>query len=437
MSRFQFKQSPFRLIFLLYTVFIFLFTGIYALPTMHYGSISFVDLLFLSTSAMSVTGLSTISVAHDLTKAGQVVLFLQIQFGGIGIMAFLGSMMLIFRRKVSLPYQTLMSFDQNQRNLKSVGKLMLFIVSFMVIVETVGFLCFLPFVAPHYDHFKDALLPTMFHAGASFTNAGFDLFGGSLVSFSHQPLFLFLTSVLIFLGVMGFPVVMELLTKGKRKLSLYTKVNLTVHMILIMIGFIVFLCVDLWHVRGDYSITERITNSLFFSITSRNAGMTTLDLNLLSFPSLLIMMSLMFIGGAPSSCGGGIRTTTFAVVVMKIWSIIRGKSDVQMAKKSLYEEDVNKALLVFFSFAGLFLFSLFSLSIIEGGHIRQLAFEIMSALSTTGLSLGGTASLTTFSKIWLCVLMVVGRLGIVVLIYSFVDTKPSSVKYAKESMIVG
>jgi len=386
---------------------------------------------------MSVTGLSTISVVHDLTKVGQVVLFFQIQFGGIGIMAFLGSMMLIFRRKVSLPYQTLMSFDQNQRNLKSVGKLMLFIVGFMVCAETIGFLCFLPLVAPHYDHFRDALFPALFHAGASFTNAGFDLFGGSLVSFSHQPLFLFLTSVLIFLGVMGFPVVMELLTKGKRKLSLYTKVNLTVHMILIMIGFVVFLCVDLWHVRGDYSVTERITNSLFFSITSRNAGMTTLDLNLLSFPSLLIMMSLMFIGGAPSSCGGGIRTTTFAVVIMKIWSIIRGKSDVQMAKKSLYEEDVNKALLVFFSFAGLFLFSLFSLSIIEGSHIRQLAFEIMSALSTTGLSLGGTASLTTFSKIWLCVLMVVGRLGIVVLIYSFVDTKPSSVKYAKESMIVG
>lgn len=437
MSRFQFKQHPFRIIFSLYFVFILLFAFIYKTPLMYHHDFSFVNAFFLSASAMSVTGLTTVSITDDLTRAGQLVLLFQIQFGGIGIMTILGSMLLLFKRNVSLPYQTLMSFDQNQKNLKSIGKLMMFIFLLTISVEFVGFLCFLPFILPQYDSLSEGLFVAAFHAGSSFTNAGFDLFGNSLFQFSHQPLFILITSLLIFLGVIGFPVILELLSPPNKRLSLYARVNLHVHIFLILIGFFIFLFVDVFWMKDEFSLTQRLTSALFLSVSARNAGLSIMDLHLLSFSSILIMMMLMFIGGAPSSCGGGIRTTTFAVVIMKIWSIIRGKSDVQMFKKSLYEDDVNKAFLVFFSFLGLFFVSLFVLSLVEKVNNLALAFEIMSALSTTGLSMGITDDLSTFSKIWLIILMIIGRTGVIVLIYSFVETKPSSVKYSKESMIVG
>lgn len=437
MSKFQFKQHPFRLIFLLYGVFIVLFSLLYSMPTSREHTIPFIDILFLSTSAMSVTGLSIIDISHDLSRVGQWILFFQIQLGGIGIMAVFGSMVLFFKRNVSLPYQTLMSFDQNQKGLKSIGKLMIFIFLLTVITELIGFLLLLPFVLPHYKDVSEGLFVTLFHAGASFTNAGFDLFDGSLGYYATQPFFIVITCILILIGVLGFPVLFELLSPKHKKFTLYTKVNLSVHSILLVVGFLIFLSVDLLWMDDEFSLIHRFTNALFLSFTSRSAGIGLLDLNLLSFPVLLIIMLLMFIGGSPSSCGGGIRTTTFVVVWMKIRSIIQGKSDVHLFKKSLYEEDVNKALLIFFSYIGMFFISLFTLSIVEDVGIKALAFEIMSALTTTGLSIGITAELTMFSKIWLMALMLIGRIGFIVFIYSFLDTKPSSIKYSKESIIVG
>lgn len=437
MSKVQFKDSPFKVIVSLYLLFSFIFMVLYLMPLSHTKPLSIVDAWFLATSGMSVTGLSTINVSEHLTVIGKSFLFIQIQFGGIGIMAILGSLLIFFKGNVSLPQQTLMSFDQNQKNLKSVKKLMIFIFSLTIILELIGFFIFFPTIHNEYGDLSTSIFISAFHSASSFTNAGFDLFGDSLISFSANTVFVLTTSVLLFFGIIGFPVILEVLfSKGKKK-SLYTKVNLVVHGILLLFAFIAFYLFEFTNSFGEFSLKDKITNAFFLSVTSRNGGLTTIDIGNTMPSTLMLLMLLMFIGASASSCGGGVRTTTFAVLFAKVISIIKGREDVVMFKKTLHAEDVNKSFLVVFVFFFTFFISTIVLTTIEGMPLHDMSFEVMSALTTTGLSTGITSELSSFSKIWLSILMIIGRIGIIALIYSIIKPKKSSAKYPKENLIVG
>lgn len=437
MSKMKFKESPFRIIALLYVCAILLFSFAYMMPSSHIKEISFVDSWFLSASAMSVTGLTPINITEDLTTIGQLILMIQIQIGGIGIMVILGLMFMMFKEKISLSQQTLMSFDQNQKDLKSIKGLIVFIFSFAFITELLGFALIYPTVHKEYGDISTSIFISAFHSVASFTNAGFDLFGGSMADYATHTVFVLTTCLLIFLGSIGFPTVAEIVTNRGRKKSLFTKINLSMHTILIVIGFILFFLIEFGNKFSDYMIQDKILNSLFLSITSRNAGLSTVDLPTLTASSLFLMMILMFIGGSATSCGGGIRVTTFAVLCAKMKSIVRGREDVVLFKKGIHGEDVSKSFLVFFVFLGLFVFSCFTLSLVENFKFEQIMFEVMSALTTTGLSIGITADLTDFSKVILTILMITGRIGVVSIIYSFIKPKKSNAKYVKEHVVVG
>lgn len=432
---FKFRQSPFQVIFILYFSMILVFSVLYVLPISHVHAVSFIDAFFLSSSAMSATGLSSISITEDLSVTGQVFLLLQMQLGGIGIMAIFGALMIMLKRPISLPSQAVMTFDQNQKTPHSITKFILFIVGYAFLIEFVAFLFFLPSVLAHTNG-AYGVFSAFFLAVSSFTNAGFDLFGNGLMDFSHNHVVLLTSTALIFLGSIGFPIVFEFLFSKQKKKSLFFKANVLVHIFLIVSGFLFFFFADFWHL-SFYNLGEKLSNALFFSLSGRNTGLLTTDISLFSVPSILFAMMLMFIGASPSSCGGGIRTSTFAVIVVKIISIARGSRDAHMFKKTLHEEDVNKAFLIFFSFVSLFFISFFMLCFIENQSPYALSFEVMSALSTAGLSMGITAKLTVFSKIWLSLLMVIGRIGIIVLLYTFIENKTSTIKYAKESIIVG
>lgn len=432
---FKFRQSPFQVIFLLYFSMILLFSVLYSLPVSQNHHVAFIDAFFLSSSAMSATGLTSISITDDLSTTGQFFLLLQMQLGGIGIMAAFGALMIVLKRPISLPSQAVMTFDQNQKNPHSITKFILFIVGYAFLIECTAFLLFLPSVLDHTTG-SYGVFSAFFLAVSSFTNAGFDLFGNGLFDFVGNHTVLLTSTLLIFLGSIGFPIVFEFLFSKQKKKSLFFKANMLVHIFLILSGFLFFLFADFWH-SSLYTWGEKISNSLFFSLSARNTGLLTTDVSFFTVPSVLFMMMLMFVGASPSSCGGGIRTSTFAVIFVKIISIAKGSRDAHMFKKSLHEEDVNKAFLVFFSFLTLFFISFFLLCFVEEHSPYALAFEVMSALSTAGLSMGITAKLTVFSKILLSILMVIGRIGIIVLLYTFIENKTSSIKYAKESIIVG
>lgn len=437
MAQITFKQSPVKLIVSIYLILSFLFMVLYLLPFSHNGDLKPIDAWFVSVSAISVTGLSSIDVSSVLTRFGQTLLMIQIQLGGIGIMSFIAVLFLLFRKKLSLPQQTLMSFDQNQSSLKSIRRLTTYIVLVAFIIELIGFLLFLKPVYAHYRTIGDTLFISAFHAIASFTNAGFDLFGDSLFSFSTVPMMVIPTALLIFLGVLGFPIYLELFfSKGKKK-SLFFKVNVFSHLILITAGFLLFFLLEKQNESLSFSTAERALNTFFLSVTSRSGGLSTFDIGFLSEASFLILIILMFIGGSPSSVGGGIRTTTLVVLVAKFIASIKGKEETVLFKKALYEKDINNAFIVFFGFLITYLTFTLIIITIEPYSSRELFFEVMSALTTTGLSTGITSELSTVSKLLLSFLMILGRVGIISLIYSFVKRKKSNIKHVHERIIVG
>jgi Trk-type K+ transport system membrane component len=437
MSKVNFKSSPFRIIAALYLASIFFFAILYLLPMSTVTPMHLMDAWFLSSSAMSVTGLSSINITEQLTVIGQAVLMIQIQIGGLGIMVILGVLLMFFNQNMTLTQQTLISLDQNQKGLKSMKKLVSFIVIFSLLFELVGLMIFFPIIHQESGEVGASIFISLFHAIASFTGAGFDLFGGSLIDYSSHALFVLTSSVLIFLGAIGFPTLLDLFFSKGRKKTLFTKVNILTHGFLLVIGFFLFLFFEFQGSFVSFNFIDKVTNAFFLSMTSRNAGLSTIELDMISSNTLFLLLMLMFIGGSASSCAGGIRTTTFAVLVAKVISVIKGKGEVVIFKKSLHDEDVNKSFLVFFSFLGLFLFSTIVISTVESFSLEYIMFEVMSALTTTGLSVGITEDLTNFSKIWVSMLMIVGRIGIIAIVYTLIKPKKTSSKYIKEHIIVG
>ncbi|QST02836.1 ATPase (plasmid) [Pontibacillus sp. ALD_SL1] len=416
----------------MYVLATLLFSGLYMIPAMNGGSLAFEDAVFLSASAISVTGLSPISVAEALTPYGHWILLAQIQIGGMGIMVLLGLMLLMFKDNVSLSSQTLMSFDQNARGFSRTKRLIGFIFGFTLVAEGVGFLMFFLLKGGDED-----TLSLLFHATSSFTNAGFDLFGTSLMEFESEPTMLLVTSVLILLGSLGFPVLLELIFNWGKKRSLFFKVTITVHGSLLIASFLFFLLSGASTAFKSLSVTDTFMNAWFLSVTSRSGGLSTFDLSLAPPGMILLLFVLMFIGGSPSSCGGGIRTTTFAVVAAKSISILRGHESPVLFRKSLHDEDVNKSFLVVFVYFGLFFVSSLVLLEVNDLPLVPLLFEVMSAVTTTGLSMGATEHIDTFSKLWISGLMIIGRVGIVALMYSFIKPKKTKTKYVKEYIVVG
>lgn len=432
--------SPFQKITVGYLVISLIFAFLYWLPVSHYGEMTFVDAWFVSSSGLSTTGLSTITLSETLTPFAKWLLILEMQIGGIGFMGIIGFYLFLLQRDASLPQLTLMGFDQNQRNLRNVRSLVLFIVTFALVTEIVGILFLLPDILRLESDVGAALMQAVFHSISAFTNTGLDLFGGSVAPFHAMPMFMLATSLLVFLGVLGFPTVWELIYLRRKKKSLYTKINLLFHSVLLALGTLLIGTLE-WMNRatlGEMPIGIRFVNAFFISVSSRSGGLGNVDFAAAAPATILLIMVLMFIGGSASSTAGGIRITTFAILLAKARSAITRNKDVVLFRKSLYDEDVQKAYVVFFFVLSFFFLSCFVLFISER-HLDVLAitFEAMSAVTNNGFSFGVTSELTTFGKIWITLMMMVGRIGIIAIIYSVVKPKKSAVKYVKESIIVG
>jgi Trk-type K+ transport system membrane component len=440
MNKISFTKSPFQKITIGYIAISLGFAFLYWLPPLHYGEMSFVDAWFISSSSLSTTGLSTIVLADVMTPAAEWLMILEMQIGGIGFMGIIGSYLFLMYRDATLPQLTLMGFDQNQRSLRNVKSLVIFISLFSLLAEVVGFLFLVPDVLRMEQHVPTALRDAAFHAVSAFTNTGLDLFGGTIEPFNRFPMFMTVTALLVFLGVLGFPTVWELVNLRGKKKSLYTKINLIYHGILLAVGAVLITALE-WRnagTVGEMPFGLRTLNTVFISVTSRSGGLGNVDLGEAMPATILLLMFLMFVGGSASSTAGGIRITTFAILLAKARSAITRNTDVILFRKSLYDEDVQKAYLVFFFVLIFFFLTCFVLFVSEQ-HLEPLAvaFEAMSALTNNGFSFGVTGELTTFGKIWITLMMMIGRIGIISIIYSIVKPKKSAVKYIKESIIVG
>ncbi|RFB18151.1 TrkH family potassium uptake protein [Bacillus sp. HNG] len=439
------ELTPAQLIFAFYLLAVTISVILLSLPiAIKEGvHVSFIDTLFTAASAVSVTGLSVISIKDTYTVAGIFILIFVLQVGGIGIMTMGTFIWLLFRRKIGLRERRLIMADQNQSQLSGLVNLLKQIIIIMVGIEFFGSLILGLYFMQFFDTWQEAFINGIFAAVSATTNAGFDITGSSLVPYANDYFIQFITIILIILGAIGFPVLVEikdflLHKKGRYRFSLFAKLTTVTFLSLVVFGTLVIFLIEYNHFFKGMAWHETFFYSLFQSVTTRSAGLATMDVNQFSEPTLLFLGAMMFIGASPSSVGGGIRTTTFAINILFLFNFARGNKSIKIFKREIHEEDIKKSLIVtIFAFFTCFL-SIFILTITENFTFTQIFFEVASAFGTCGLSMGITPDLSNFGKFLIMFLMFIGRVGILNFIFIIGKRgKDANYHYPKERLIIG
>ena len=441
--------SPVRLLILFYSIAAFVSALFLSLPFVFKEgvSVSLIDTVFVAVSALSVTGLTPVSIADTYSTAGIVVICIILQLGMLGIMAIGTSIWLLLGRRIGLRERRLIMADQNRTSFSGVVQLIKQIVVLLLVIQFITFLILGTYFLSYYSSLSEAYLHGFFATISAISNGGFDITGNSLLPYKNDYFLQVVTMFLIIIGAIGFPVLIEvkeylLSNKKKRKhlrFSLFTKVTTITFLLLIIIGAVGVYLLDANYYFANLSWHESFFSSLFQSVTTRSAGLTVFNVEELTQQNHLFISLLMFIGASPSSAGGGIRTTTFALVVIFIITFARGGKNLVLFKREIYDEDMHKAVVILIMGITLMFVSVLTLTIFENGEsLRQIFFEVTSAFGTVGLSLGITSSLSTGSKIVLMILMFIGRVGVISFLYIFNnDNKVGRVRYPKERMIIG
>lgn len=411
--------------------------------------ISAVDALFTATSAVCVTGLTVLDTGQDFSRFGQIVILILIQLGGIGIMTFATSLLMMVGARLSLGSRLglsqTFSYDEGQRS----ASLLLAVIILVVAIESGGgLLLFLEFRGQFPA--GEAAFQALFHSVSAFCNAGFSTFPDSLERFQGDYSTLAIFSALIVLGGLGFVVLTDLLGRlrdRKRRLSLHTKLSLSVSGLLIVAGAAAFFVNEYSGAFSGFGPIKSFANAVFQSITCRTAGFNAIAQRDLAEVSVLISMMLMFIGACPGSTGGGIKTTAFAAVMLTVYSRFRGRHSVSAFRRSLSADSILKAVtvmllavMVIAVITGLLLYSgdrPVAHRLSHGWFLDNL-FEVVSAFGTVGLSLGMTAHLTGFGKVVIILCMFIGRVGLLTLGFALARRPVTGeIVYAEESVMIG
>lgn len=440
--------TPFRVIIFSYIVAMFLFSLLLFLPVSHLPgvTVSYSEALFTSVSAVSVTGLTVVNVSETFNYIGIIFLSLAIQLGGIGIMTLGTFVWMIFGKKIVLSQRMLIMVDQNQNNFSGLVNLMRGILFVALAIELIGAIILGTYFLNHFDSVGEAYYQGAFASLSAFTNAGFDVTGQSLIPFADDYFVQLVVILLVFAGAIGFPVLMELkeyFSKKQQnfKFSLFTKITTTTYFIVFLFGFISIWALEAGHYYVGLEWHQQFFYSLFNSATTRSGGLSTMDVSQLSLATLLLLSGLMIIGASPSSVGGGIRTTTLAVMFLTIRSFALGKNDVKVFGREIHKEDQQKSFIVISVFIVMLFTAIILIAAFENSNnvtLMAIIFEASSAFGTCGLSMGITSSLSLPSQFVLMFLMFIGRVGLVAFLFSVrkKETK-SHFSYPTERIIIG
>lgn len=427
-----------------------------ALPFSHADGahLDWLDALFLSTSAVCVTGLSTVDISAVLSPAGQAVLLLLIQTGGLGVMTYTSLAFLLWRRQVPFTSREAVS----QALLGGSFDLPAFLRQVTGIVLGIELLAALAL----YLHDPVFFTPfrALFHAVSAFCNAGFALCADNLMSWQRDTAVNIIISLCIIFGGLGFGVLRELLgllTRGRlgapvTRLSRFSRLILRTSLFLIVAGGLLIYVIEWRRPGNEHQVGEGFTlllTSFFHSVSARTAGFNTVDMAHLSLASLLLIMLLMFIGGGPGSCAGGIKLGTFRVLVGYFLSQFRGNDQIVLGGRGVPHENVKQALTLFFLYCLTIVGSLFLLTLTETGILHRsdahsglpfvhLLFEVVSALGTVGLSVNVTPQLTAEGKLIIIFNMFAGRVGLLSLLLAIRSLRRrTSYSYAEAQMPIG
>lgn len=430
-------------------IFSFLFvimvgTGFLLLPrSVQEGeNIGVLDALFTATSATCVTGLIVVDTGTYFSQFGQIVIVTLIQIGGLGLMTTTAFFSLILGRAMSVKESVLMSDVLSSKSLSRISHLIVSILLLTIIFEALGVLLFYISWASSggFEH-GSALYYSIFHSISAFCNAGFSLFQDSFVKLKGSLIHNLTLSALIIMGGLGFTVIMNLFRFGifkQERLSLQTKLVLVMTVVLIILGSLLVLMIEWSEGLDGLSTPTKIISAFFQSVTTRTAGFNTISIGHLTNACYLLMMILMFIGASPGSTGGGIKTSTFSIFLGSILAMLRGRSAVEMFRRNVPREIVNKALSVIILALMLLAVFGFILLLTEEGDPMHILFELVSAFGTVGLSAGITPNLSISGKIIIIATMFIGRIGPLTLALAIGQRRENiAYEYPDEAVMIG
>jgi len=386
-------------------------TVLLLLPGATARSISLLDAAFTSVSAVCVTGLIVLDTPNDFTLFGQALLLLLIQLGGLGIMTITTVALHVMGRRLSLRQERLMTSMTDTGHADLLASLIT-VLRFTFAAELAGALALTALFIQAGDQFPAALWRGVFTSVSAFCNAGFALQSDSLIPYQGNPLILHVVALLIICGGLA-PAACLAVPRwlAGRQVPLTMRLALGATVVLLAVGMLQFLVLEWEGIMTGLGIADKIHNAWFQSVTLRTAGFNSLDVSGVTAPVFLVMLGWMFIGGCPGGTAGGIKTTTVAVLVLTFWQSIAGRSEVIVRNRRIPPGTVNRAVTIVASGLLLWFILVLMLAITQQMPVRDLIFEVTSALGTVGLSTGATASLDGIGKIIIMWAMFIGRIG--------------------------
>jgi trk system potassium uptake protein TrkH len=441
----SFSTKPGATISASFFVFITIGTILLMLPvaTIDGEGTSLVDALFTSTSALCVTGLVVQDTSLYFSRFGHVVIMILMQVGGLGIMTLYAFFSIAIGKKLLISQQVTMKGVLSTGN-GEIKKTILIIILSAFVLESIG----AAVLAVHWSHepFDDYIFYSIFHSISAFCNAGFSLFSNSLIGYSNDLVVNVTIGILVVSGGLGFVVLSNLCgyfsffsKKGiKRRVNLHTKIVLTMTVILIIVGAILYYLFEYNNTLNLFSTRDKIFVSFFQSITTRTAGFTMVDIGSLATPTFLFFIFFMFIGGASGSAAGGIKVGTFFLIIAVVYNMFRGREDVEVFDRTIHRRTVQKAVsIATLSLLTILLFCLILLYT-EDAPFHAVIFEAFSAFGTVGLSTGLSADLSVIGKVIVSVLIFVGRIGPLTLALVLgKEITGRKIRFPEERIVVG
>lgn len=440
------KINPPHLLAVSFFLLILIGSWLLYLPVSCRGQILYIDALFISTSATCVTGLSSIDIGSSFTAFGQAVLLLLIQVGGLGFMTLSTFFVYILAGRFSIKGRDMIEQSVSSQPLPYLGQLLVFTVVGTALFELLGGIILTWRFMGSFPLAKSVFLG-FFHSISAFCNAGFSPLSDNLMSFRHDVIVNVTVMVLIVLGGLGFWVIYDLhnLSGGFRRLTLHSKIVLTTTFFLIASGAALISLFDWNRILAGESYLYRLLAASFQSISARTAGYNTLEIGAMSHGSLLVLMLLMAIGASPGSCGGGVKTSTFTILLATVFSRLHSQRQLRLFGRGISEEVISKAMGIVFFWLLAVISAVMVLLMSEADIappfretlLVQAFFESLSAIGTVGLSMGITPYLSTLGKAALIILMYVGRIGPITLAVLIARNRNVTFRYAEEKVIVG
>ncbi len=407
--------------------------------------LKFIDALFVSTSSICVTGLSTVNIGETFSLVGQVILLLIIQLGGLGVVTFTTLLLIAFHKKITLEDRLVIQGAYNLDTMSGLVKVTLRIVKITLVMELLGAIFYAFVFVPEFG--LRGVWYSVFHSVSAFCNAGIDLLGGnSFCEYRENVIINFTTMFLIIAGGLGFPVYWEIARVVRRKKTDFRKINfhaklvVKVTIFLLLAGTLITLLFEYKNpdTLGPLSFPNKIMAAMFQSVTLRTAGFATIDQGYFRSASCVVYTVLMFIGGSPVGTAGGVKTVTVVLLFASVIANIKGRKEVMVMKRKITDTTIRRCVAVFcFSFTVLIVLTTLLL-LVQPQDFLDVVYEMTSAIGTVGLTRGLTGELTTSGKLIICLAMYLGRIGPISLALAFNSNRvEKTVSHAEGKVYIG